>query len=109
MSEKKHSALGISAFIISLLSSVALMVLIIIAGFLEQTTPGGVDENSIEAILLGLFLLIFLGASVVSWVLGFVALFQKHYQKIFAILAVVFSSLSLLLTLGLLAVGLMLA
>ena len=52
---RPHSGLGIASFIISLAAGAALVVLLGIAGVIESQ-PGGMDEESAGAVLVGLLL-----------------------------------------------------
>lgn len=104
--EVKHSGVGIASFVTSIVAGVLIFLLVIIAGVLEVSTPGGMDEESIAAVLIGLFLFAFLGAELVALGLGIGGLLQKDRKKIFAILGVVFSATALLITLFILFLGL---
>jgi len=104
--EVKHSGVGIASFVTSIVAGVLIFLLVIIAGVLEMSTPGGMDEESIAAVLIGLFLFAFLGAELVALGLGIGGLIQKDRKKIFAILGVVFSATALLITLFILFLGL---
>lgn len=104
--EVKHSGVGIASFVTSIVAGVLIFLLVIIAGVLEVSTPGGMDEESIAAVLIGLFLFAFLGAELVALGLGIGGLIQQDRKKIFAILGVVFSATALLITLFILFLGL---
>ncbi|MGN5518756.1 hypothetical protein VF673_07705 [Halopseudomonas sp. Lyrl_26] len=104
--EVKHSGVGIASFVTSIVAGVLIFLLVIIAGVLEVSTPGGMDEESIAAVLIGLFLFAFLGAELLALGLGIGGLIQKDRKKIFAILGVVFSATALLITLFILFLGL---
>jgi len=106
MEKQKHSGLGIASFILSIASAVLIFLLIAIAGIMEASSPTGMDEESAAAVMVGLFLFIFLGATLVALGLGIGGLFQKERQKIFAILGVVFSVVTLLGTVLLIMIGL---
>lgn len=103
--EKKHSGLGIASFIISIICGLAIFSLIVLAGVMDATTPGGIDENSAEAIILGLFLIAFLILDFIGIGLGIGGLCQKNRNKIFAVLGVIFTALTILLTLAIMIVG----
>jgi hypothetical protein len=105
--EKKHSMLGIASFVLSLLTGFALFALIVVAGVLETTTPGGLDENSPVAVIVGLFLFAGVGVEVVAIGLGIAGMFQKNCKIVFAILGTVFSALALLGVVGIIVLGLM--
>lgn len=105
--EVKHSGLGIASFVISTVMGVAMLVLIVLAGVLETTTPGGMDEESLAAVLIGLFMFAFLFIDLLAAGLGIAGLLQKDRKKIFAILGVIIAVATILLTMLLLVVGLM--
>tara|TARA_B100001059_G_scaffold226641_1_gene255370 strand:+ start:82476 stop:82805 length:330 start_codon:yes stop_codon:yes gene_type:complete len=102
----KHSGLGIASFITSIVAGILIFVLIVIAGIMEASTPGGIDETSADAVIIGLFLLAFLGASIVAFGLGISSLIQKNRKKIFGILGTTFSALIVLGTAFLIVLGL---
>jgi len=93
--ETKHSGLGIASFIISILAGGASFLLLLVAGIMEAATPGGVDEESAGAVFLGLLLIGTMILNFVALGLGVGGLYQRDRLKIFAILGVVFSSLTL--------------
>jgi uncharacterized membrane protein len=95
MEEQKHSGLGIVSFITSIVSGILIFLLIVIAGVMEVSTPGGMDERSAGAMMVGLFLFVFLGASLVALGLGIAGLLQKDRKKIFAILGTIFSAVTI--------------
>ena len=106
MEEQKHSGLGVASFITSLVSGILLFLLIVIAGVIEASTPGGMDEKSAAAVIVGLFLFAFLGAAFVALGLGIGGLLQKDRKKIFAILGAVFSAAASLGTIFIMMLGL---
>lgn len=95
-SEQGHSGLGVASFVISLVAGIGLAVLILFAGVAESTTPGGLDDGSVVAGVIGVLLLVMLMALVVALVLGIIGMTQRTRNKVFAILGTVFSSLALL-------------
>jgi len=104
--EPKHSGLGIASFALSIFSGVMLFVMIVIAGVMEQSTPGGMDENAPEVMLLGFGILGFGFCSFVAFILGIAGLFQSNTKKILAVLGLLFSGMVMLGTLGLVVLGL---
>jgi len=106
MEEKKHSGLGIASFITSIVSGLLIFLLIVVAGVMEASTPGGIDEESAGAVMVGLFLFAFLGAALVALGLGIAGLLQKERKKLFAILGTVFSAVSLVVTIFIMIIGL---
>lgn len=106
MEEQKHSGIGIVSFITSIISGICIFLILVIAGVMEASSPGGMDEESASAVVVGLSLFAFLGMALLALGLGIGGLFQKERKKIFAILGTVFSSISLLSTIFIIIVGL---
>ena len=102
----KHSGVGIASFIVSIVGSLLMFLLFVIAGAIQLSTPGGVDENSPAAMVIGLMLFLLMFALLVALGLGIGALCQSDRKRLFGVLGTIFSAVSLLLTLILLAVGL---
>ncbi|MFN4162482.1 MAG: hypothetical protein ACK4FW_11015 [Stenotrophomonas sp.] len=55
--QHRHSGLGIASFILSLGGGGLLFLLIVVAGYAEMSTPGGLDESAPSTMLLGLAIL----------------------------------------------------
>jgi len=106
MEEQKHSGLGIASFITSIVSGILIFLVIVIASVMEASTPGGIDEESVGAVMVGLFLFAFIGAALVALGLGIGGLLQKERKKIFAILGTVFAAASLVVTIFIIILGL---
>jgi hypothetical protein len=88
--EKKHSALGIASFAASLFAAFGLLAMFIVAGMLSQ--QGGSRENSpVES-----FFIAGIAIEAVALALGIAGVFQKNCKRLFAILGIVFSILTLL-------------
>ncbi len=102
----KHSGFGIASFVITLAAGTLEFVLIVIAGILETTTPGGIDEKSPIAMLLGAVLIGGLLINLMGIIFGIVGLCQRDRKKPFAILGVVIGSLVLVGILFVVIVGL---
>lgn len=103
----KHSGFGIASFVVALLTGLAMFLMLALAGYLEVTTPGGVDEESSEAMLVGLLILFCLLAALVGAALGIAGLVQARRQKMFAVLGLIFNVLIVLGVLGIMVIGLM--
>jgi len=103
----KHSGLGIASFALSIVVGVAVFVVFAVAGIVETTTPGGMDEESPAAILIGLGIFGASGLGLVALGLGVASFFQAGRKKLFGILGVVFSAGILLVTAGMIVLGLM--
>lgn len=89
----KHSGFGIASFVVVLAAGTLEFVLVVIAGILETTTPGGIDDDSPITILLGVAMIGGLFLDLLGIVLGTVGLCQRQRKKIFAVLGVVIGSL----------------
>lgn len=105
----KHSGLGISSFIIAIGVCVLEFVLIIIAGVMESSTPGGVDEDSMLAAILGLVILGGLGVNLLGVGLGIAGLVQRDVKKAFSVLGVAFNGLIICGIFMLMVIGMMMA
>lgn len=103
--EQKHSGLGITSFVISLLVGVLTFAAIIIAGFMSSRHPDGMDEKAASTIILGLAIIGFMLLDLLALALGIAGLFQKDTKKVFAVLGIIFSLLTLLGTIGLIIIG----
>lgn len=102
-----HSWLGITSFVLSILTGMVLLILVVVLGFLEASTPGGIDEESPTAVVLGLLLILALFAELVGLGFGIAGLFQRRKKRIFAIFGIVFSVLVFLVVLALIVFGLL--
>jgi len=103
MEEQKHSGLGIASFITSIVSGILIFLIYVIAGAMEVSTPGGMDEKFATA--MSLFLLVFLEASLVALGLGIAGLLQKDRKKIFAILGTIFSAVTIVWMISIVMLG----
>jgi hypothetical protein len=104
--QQRHSGLGIASFIVSLGSAGMVFIMFVIAGYLEMSTPGGVDENSPTVALVGLGILGFMATALVGAGLGIGGLFQRDRLQLFSILGIVLGGVTLIGTIGLIGLGL---
>lgn len=100
----KHSGLGIASLAIGLAVGLLEFVCIVIAGVLQASTPGGFDENSPLAIVIGVVFIGGLAFGLFGIGLGIAGLFQQR-KKLFAVLGVVVGSLVMLGIGGLCVLG----
>lgn len=107
--QQRQSVLGIVSLAMSIACGFAMLVAFVLAGILEETTPGGIDEESPAAFIIGLAILGLLSLTMVALGLGIAGFVQRNCSKLFPILGTVFSAAVLLGTLFLLLVGLMMA
>lgn len=103
--EEKHSKLGIASFVTSVVMAIVVFILIVLAGIMEASTPGGVDEESVQAIVLGLFIIASIFIAFIAFILGIAGLMQKDCKKTFAVLGMIFSASIMLGTIGLIIIG----
>lgn len=92
----RHTGLGIASFIIALVVGFLAFALVAVAGVLEATTPGGLDEDSPAAMFLGLGLFALVFVNIIGLILGFAGIFQARRNKTFGVLGVVIGSLTLI-------------
>ncbi len=88
----KHSGLGISSFIMSIVVGVFDFVVIVLAGLVEASTPGGMDEESVVAVLIGLFIFAGMFANLAGIGMGIAGLVQRDRKKVFAALGLAFNT-----------------
>lgn len=93
----KHSGLGIASFVVSILDWLLSFVLMAVAVIMELATPGGMDETSPAAVVLGLSLFFLFFVAVVALGLGVGGLVQPDRKKVFPVLGTIFSALFLAL------------
>ena len=103
-----HSGMGIASFIIGLVASLGLLVTFGVAGVADSTQPGGLDEASVMAGVLGLLMVLFALAQLVALGLGIAGLVQAGRNKILSVLGTVFASTALLGSLMLMLLGVIL-
>ncbi len=103
----KHSGLGIASFIVSLMVGAVEFLVIMAAGIIEATTPGGMDEQSMAAIVVGLFILGGLMANMAGVGLGIAGLVQRDRKKVFSTLGLVFNGTAILGIVMLMVIGTM--
>ncbi len=97
--EKKHSRFGIASFIISIICGVLVYVPLFTVAF-TQIETGSNESYGYLAIVFGSLCINFIGIG-----LGIAGLFEKNRKKIFAILGLVFSGLTILGLVCLFAIG----
>ena len=104
--KQKNSGFGVASFIMSIVIGLLILVLFAVAGVISASTPGGMDKQSVQAVIIGLSILVLLFLALVAMVLGIVGLLQKERKKLFAILGTIFSSLTLIVAVGVMILGL---
>ena len=104
--ERKHSGMGMASFVLSIVAGVAIFALFTVAGMMEASTPGGMDERDPEVVLLGLGIIAAILADLVALGLGVAGLCQPDRKKVFAVLGTVFSAVMVAGAIALVALGL---
>ena len=105
MERSGQSRLGIASLILCVCSMLFMFVLFATAGILEASTPGGLDENSAAAVILGLFIFACLGSFLVSVGLGIAGILQKQRVRIFAFIGTALSSASFIVMASAIGIG----
>lgn len=107
LAEKSVSVLGIISIIIAIVMGTLIFVVIVIAGYLELNTPGGIDDNSPILALIGVVAIGVMLAHIIGATLGFVGLLQPNKKKLFAAVGAFLNSFILLSVIGLIIFGLL--
>ena len=102
----KQSGLGIVSFGIGMASGLLAITLVVIAGMLEVSTPGGMDEESPQAILVGFGLFGVVAMNFLGLGLGFAGLVQPSRSRALAVLGLMANMLVVFGLCGLMALGL---
>ena len=105
MERKGLSILGLSSLIISIFTALGLFITFLIAGYFESISAGGLEEESTEAVLIGLFILGFSFLDLLAMCLGIAGIFQKVRDRITAIIGTSISSATLIITISLIGIG----
>lgn len=103
--DAKQSGFGIASFAIAMLTGVGEFFLVIAAGVLETVTPGGINEESLVAIVLGLFLLGGMMMSLLGMGLGVAGLVQADRKKVFSTLGLLFNGMIIFGVISLMIIG----
>lgn len=101
---RQKSWLGAISLIMGIVFCIAEIVFVVAAGILSAR-PGGMNEKSPEAVLLGLLIISGCGGAFLGAVLGLIALFQPQSNKIVAVLGIAINGMCLLAVIGLIILG----
>ncbi len=104
--EEKHSRLGIASFVTSIAIGILILLLFVVAGILHNKNP---DGNYPSQMVVGFVFIALAAADFTAVGLGIASLCQSGRKKIFGILGLIFSSLTLLSTITLIAIGIVFA
>jgi mannose/fructose/N-acetylgalactosamine-specific phosphotransferase system component IIC len=102
----KHSGLGIGSFIMAILSGIEIFVMIAVATYFAAQNPDQFNEESPQAIIVGLGIFAGMGLAVIGLGLGIAGLAQPNRIKLFAILGLVFNVLLFVGVCGIIGLGL---
>jgi hypothetical protein len=105
----KQSGLGIASLVVAIAAGATAFALVVVAGMMEVSTPGGMDEESPQAILVGLGIFGVLGLNFLGLGLGVAGIVQPDRSRVVAILGLVLNALVILGLCGLMALGTALA
>jgi hypothetical protein len=104
---QRHSGLGIASFVLSVGVGLLLFCTFAVAGVMQNSAPGGMNEKAPAVILIGLAIIGLVLLDVIAFGLGIAGFFQRNRSKVFAILGTIFSSLVILATVLLIVAGTM--
>lgn len=90
--KERRSRLGVASLVISLIAGILMFLLFSVAGVAETSSPGGIDENSLGAAIIGLLLLALIIGEMLAIALGVAALFQSGTNKTPAIIGIIFAA-----------------
>src|SRR5690606_39021202 len=103
--DRKHSGLGIASFVVAVLVMLAMLGVFAVAGVMAASDPAVMDENSADAMMIGLAIIFLFLVDLVALGLGIGGLLQQDRKKLFAVLGLVVSGGIILLTIVLFIVG----
>jgi len=102
-----HSGLGVSSFIIACIGAISMLAFIVAAAVIESSSPNGMDEDSAQAVMLGLGMIGTALVMLLSAGLGIASICQSTKKRLFGILGLCMSVGVVAIFLLLLIVGLM--
>ena len=105
MERAGQSGLGIASLVLSIVSIIITFIVVTIAVVMEVSTPGGIDESSASAVVIGLFIFACLGLNLVSIGLGIAGIIQQQRTRICAVIGTALSSASSVVVVSLMAIG----
>ena len=104
--DDRHSGIGIASFAISLVAALMLLAVFLIAGILHNTYRGAHYPGQM---FVGFATMGLMALDTVAFGLGIAAIIQPKRNKLFGILGLVFSGLTMLGTVGLIFIGMIAA
>ncbi len=106
--KEPHSLLGIASFCISLAVGLLMLMAVVAAGILNQHRIPG-ERTYPGQMLVGFALIFLMAGDVVALSLGIAAVCQKARNRLFGILGMAFSGLTLMGAVGLMILGIIYA
>lgn len=101
--EQKHSGVGIASFIVSVIIAIGMLALFVCAAILHGH---GRDGSYPGQAIVGIVVIFLFFGDLAALGLGIACIFEKQRKKIFGILGLSFSALTILGTIGLVILGL---
>lgn len=101
---RKHSLFGIASFIASM-TLIFFVILLIVAAVYFEVFAGGMPDNERLNLIVGLFFILGALCSLVGIALGIAGLFERNKKKLFSILGVTLNSVSIIVVIILIAIG----
>ena len=105
MERNGQSAIGIASLAVAAVSIVATFAVFIVAGVIETNTPGGMNEDSTGALIVGLGIFGCIGLDILSIGLGIGGIFQKTKERLCAVIGTSLGTAGFLITVFVLAAG----
>jgi hypothetical protein len=102
-----HSGLGIASFVISIIASLIVFVLVVMAGVMTVRAGGQMDEESPEAVIVGCSILAGCMLYFIGIGLAIGGLCQRNRHKVFPVLGLVLNIIFLLGIAGLMVIGIL--
>src|SRR5262249_27350452 len=103
--EQRQSGWGVASFVTAMVSGLGAVALIALGILMTIGNGGDLDENTPEAIFLGLSLVACLFGGRVGGVLGLIGVLQPDRKKVLAVLGLSFNALTVAAVIGLVVVG----
>lgn len=102
---RPHSKFGIASFIMGLIVMVGMLALFVVAGMMALRANGQINEESPEAIALGLGIIGGCFLALIGVIFAIVGLVNPSKAKVFSVLGLVFNGLVLLGVIGMMVIG----
>jgi hypothetical protein len=103
----KHSGPGIASCILSIVAVSVLFMLIIVAGVIDTSAPGGLENNPAGALFLGMMILGGLTIDIAALFLGIAGLYQHNRKKLAPLIGTALSIIVLIIIGSLMVSGIL--